>query len=56
MGAAFLAGLAVGVWDTPGAVAALRTSERTFTPAIDPQARTRMYAGWRAAVERVKSR
>ena len=56
MGAAFLAGLAVGVWDSPEAVAALRTSERTFTPAIDPQARTRMYAGWKAAVERVKSR
>jgi glycerol kinase len=55
MGAAFLAGLAVGVWDTPEAVAALRTSERTFVPAINEGERNRLYAGWQAAVQRVKS-
>ena len=56
MGAAFLAGIAVGFWETADAVAALRTSERTFKPAIDGSARDRLYAGWQAAVERVKSR
>jgi len=56
MGAAFLAGLAVGFWETADAVAALRTSERTFKPSIVESARDRLYAGWQAAVGRVKSR
>ena len=55
MGAAFLAGLAVGVWDSPEAVAALRTSERAFVPVMDTGERARLYAGWQAAVQRVKS-
>ena len=55
MGAAFLAGLAVGVWDSPEAVAALRTSERAFVPVMDTAERARLYAGWQAAVQRVKS-
>jgi glycerol kinase len=55
MGAAFLAGLAVGVWDSPEAVAALRTSERAFVPSMDAGERARLYAGWQAAVQRVKS-
>ena len=55
MGAAFLAGLAVGVWESAEAVAALRTSERTFVPAINEGERNRLYAGWQAAVQRVRS-
>jgi glycerol kinase len=55
MGAAFLAGLAVGVWGSADEVAALRTSERTFVPAIREKERNRLYAGWQAAVQRVKS-
>jgi glycerol kinase len=55
MGAAFLAGLAVGVWDSPEAVAALRTSERAFVPVMDAGERARLCAGWQAAVQRVKS-
>ena len=55
MGAAFLAGLAVGVWGSADEIAKLRTSERTFVPAINAVERNRLYAGWRAAVERVKS-
>ncbi len=55
MGATFLAGLAVGVWDSPEAVAALRTSERAFVPVMDAGERARLYAGWQAAVQRVKS-
>jgi len=56
MGAGFLAGLAVGFWKTPGEIAALRTSEKTFFPKIDADCRRRLYRGWADAVERVKSR
>jgi glycerol kinase len=56
MGAAFLAGRAVGFWQTPEAVAALRTSEKTFYPKIDDGDRKRLYRGWTDAVGRVKSR
>jgi glycerol kinase len=56
MGAAFLAGRAVGVWQTPEAIAALRTSEKIFYPKIDEAGRRRFYRGWTDAVERVKSR
>jgi len=56
MGAAFLAGRAVGFWQTPEAIAALRTSEKIFYPKIDEDGRRRLYRGWTDAVERVKSR
>ena len=56
MGAAFLAGLAVGVWRAPEAIAALRTSEKIFHPEIDDNRRRQLYRGWMEAVERVKSR
>jgi glycerol kinase len=56
MGAAFLAGLAVGVWKAPEAIAALRTSEKIFQPKIDEGRRRQLFRGWMAAVERVKSR
>jgi glycerol kinase len=56
MGAAFLAGRAVGVWKTPEALAALRTSDKIFFPKIDADTRQGLYRGWTAAVERVRSR
>ncbi|MGE5255264.1 MAG: glycerol kinase GlpK [Hyphomicrobiales bacterium] len=56
MGAAFLAGLAVGVWKEPEAIAALRSSEKVFHPKIDEDRRRQLYRGWNEAVERVKSR
>jgi glycerol kinase len=56
MGAAFLAGLAVGIWKAPEAIAALRTSEKIFHPKIDDSRRRQLYCGWMDAVERVKSR
>jgi glycerol kinase len=46
----------VGVWQTPEAIAALRTSEKIFYPRIDAAGRRRFYRGWTDAVERVKSR
>ncbi len=56
MGAAFLAGLAIGFWKTPEEIIALRSSEKMFYPEIDPERRERLYREWRQAVERVKSR
>jgi glycerol kinase len=56
MGAAFLAGLAVGVWDSGAQVAALRTPDKLFLPKIDPERRGRLQRGWMDAVDRVKSR
>ncbi len=56
MGAAFLAGRAVGFWQTPEAIAGLRSSEKIFFPEIDADKRRRLYDGWADAVERVKSR
>jgi glycerol kinase len=56
MGAAFLAGLGVGFWRSGAEVAALRTSEKSFLPRIDPERRDRLQRGWADAVARVKSR
>ncbi len=56
MGAAFLAGLAVGFWKSSAEVAALRTSEKTFRPKIGPGRRGRLQRGWAEAAQRVKSR
>jgi glycerol kinase len=56
MGAAFLAGLSMGIWKAPEAIAALRTSEKIFHPNIDQSHRKQLYRGWMEAVERVKSR
>ncbi len=55
-GAAFLAGLAVGFWENPEGLAAARRTERIFEPRMPRSERDRLYAGWREAVERVRSR
>ncbi|HEY8490282.1 MAG TPA: glycerol kinase GlpK [Dehalococcoidia bacterium] len=54
LGAAYLAGLAVGLWSGPEAVAAAWRPERTFHPAVPAAEREQRYAGWRRAVERVR--
>ncbi|MFO7707138.1 MAG: glycerol kinase GlpK [Desulfobacterales bacterium] len=56
MGAAFLAGRAVGFWRGAGEIGALRSSDKIFSPKIDGQKRQRLVRGWTEAVERVKSR
>jgi len=52
LGAAFLAGLAVGVWPGLDAVAATWTLERRFEPRMASDQRARMLSGWRDAVAR----
>ena len=52
LGAAYLAGLAVGYWDSVYDVARNWALDREFRPAMDPAERDRLYAGWKKAVGR----
>jgi glycerol kinase len=55
-GAAFLAGLGVGVWKTARDVERARKPDRVFKPKMKVKERDSLYAGWKAAVERVRGR
>jgi glycerol kinase len=55
LGAAFLAGLQVGVYKSLDEIAALWQSDARFAPSMKPARADALYAGWREAVERVKS-
>ena len=50
LGAAYLAGLAVGFWESKEAVLESRSVERIFRTEIDDEKRSAMVKGWRAAV------
>src|SRR5699024_7863712 len=50
LGAAYLAGLAVGYWESKDELATLWRHVRTFTPQIDETTRKKLYAGWQKAV------
>jgi glycerol kinase len=52
LGAAYLAGIAEGVWDGPADVAANWSADRTFSPSADRTAADTGYARWLRAVER----
>ena len=52
LGAAFLAGLATGVWPNLQAVAATWASAASFEPAMAPERRQALLAGWKAALGR----
>ena len=52
LGAAFLAGLATGVWSALDELAGTWAANHAFTPRMDPQIRDRLLAGWRTAVQR----
>ena len=51
MGAAYLAGLAVGYWKDKEDVLKNRAIDRTFYPSIGPEERTRRLKGWAKAVK-----
>jgi glycerol kinase len=55
MGAAALAGLAVGFWRSPKELGAARQLDRRFRPRMCATMRENLYRGWRAAVARVRS-
>lgn len=52
LGAALLAGLAVGFWTSTAEVQAQFEVDRTFEPMLPAADREKRYAGWRQAVER----
>jgi glycerol kinase len=52
IGAAALAGLAVGVWPSLDAFATTRAVDRRFEPAMELDHRERLLRGWHRAVER----
>ena len=52
LGAAFLAGLATGVWADLKAVAATWATGATFTPDMAPARRAELVAGWKTALRR----
>jgi glycerol kinase len=54
LGAAFLAGLATGVWASSEEVAATWQLERRFEPTMDQADRDRLVERWRGAVERAR--
>jgi glycerol kinase len=55
LGAAYLAGLATGLWSGTAELARLWRADRLFTPALDAAARDARYAGWQHAVRQVRS-
>ncbi|MFZ4814149.1 MAG: glycerol kinase GlpK [Phototrophicaceae bacterium] len=52
LGAAYLAGLAVGYWDSLEQIAGQWKLDRTFTPSMSEDQREALYADWKRAVER----
>ncbi len=55
LGAAYLAGLAVGYWASPDVVASQWQADRIFEPAMRPDDREARMAMWRKAVERASN-
>ena len=51
MGAAYLAGIAVGYWKDKEDVIANTSLDRTFTPAISAEERETRIKGWKKAVK-----
>lgn len=51
LGAAYLAGLAVGYWDSREEIAAQWKTEQAFIPAMDKDERNQLYSGWKKAVK-----
>ncbi|HEU0003302.1 MAG TPA: FGGY-family carbohydrate kinase, partial [Ktedonobacteraceae bacterium] len=55
LGAAYLAGIAVGFWGSAQEVAEQWAIDRTFEPQMSKDQRDSLYAGWKRAVERSKN-
>jgi len=55
LGAAYLAGLATGVWQSPDDLRTTREGDTRFLPAMDPADAAARRARWRRAVDRSKN-
>ncbi|WP_260840470.1 FGGY-family carbohydrate kinase, partial [Micrococcus luteus] len=51
LGAAYLAGLAVGFWDDKEDIRERWKLETEFEPKMEDEQRTKLYKGWKKAVE-----
>jgi glycerol kinase len=54
LGAAYLAGLAVGFWPDKAAIAALWRKDKEFVPSMNDDRRSALLENWRKAVARIK--
>ena len=52
LGAAFAAGLAVGVWKDKNEIKSLWAEEERFVPSMDNKVRDKNLAGWKKAVQK----
>jgi glycerol kinase len=55
LGAAYLAGLGAGLWDSTAAIERLAVDERKFTPSMTRGQADKLYAGWQAAVRKARA-
>ena len=55
LGAAFCAGLAVGMWKDKNEILEVAATEKIFTPVMSPEHRKSIYKMWKQAVERSKN-
>lgn len=51
MGAAYMAGLATGVWESTQEISRIRSRQRLFVPSADEKLRNERYSKWLKAVE-----
>ena len=54
-GSAFLAGLAIGLWNSPEDLNRARSRDYIFEPGMERDQREQLYAGWQQALTRVRS-
>ncbi|WP_242142098.1 MULTISPECIES: glycerol kinase GlpK [unclassified Bacillus cereus group] len=55
LGAAYLAGLAVGYWESQEEIKAQWDMDRSFTPEMEMERSEELYAGWKKAIEATKA-
>ncbi len=54
LGAAYLAGLAVGFWKSKDEISGKWAVNRTFDPEMEKEEKEKLYAGWKKAVDRAR--
>lgn len=55
LGAAYLAGLATGFWESREEIANLWVADKVFEPEMSDEKRDKLFAGWQRAVEATKA-